>query len=101
MPRLIKLCQHCRKAIRGRRRHALYCSVRCRLDAQMERRRSLYDEGFDPRTKKPIGINPLTGRLEYLPRSCDNCGRPLRVTARADKRFCSAKCRKSHWRWQR
>jgi hypothetical protein len=101
MPRLLKLCQHCQKVICGRRRQARYCSVRCRLDAQVERRRQLYNVGFDPQTKKDVGINPATGHLDYLPRSCDNCGRPLPRRARSDKRFCSDKCRKSDWLWRR
>src|SRR4051794_26600383 len=32
-------CKNCEKPIRNRQPHARYCSVRCRLEAQMDRRR--------------------------------------------------------------
>ncbi len=31
------ICRHCGEPIVGRRCNAIYCSVRCRLDAQSER----------------------------------------------------------------
>jgi len=81
MPPLLKVCKHCKNPIRGRRPHAVYCSVRCRLDEQMERRgrQAKRDGPYDP--------------------FCFWCEKPLPRNARRDILYCSARCRTAHHRW--
>ena len=75
-------CKHCGRPICGRRPNARYCSVQCRLAAQMERRRQRNKEGRSARKRQL---------------RCMEC-EELFLATRADAQFCSAKCRK---RWER
>jgi hypothetical protein len=77
-------CRHCGDPILGRSPNAMYCSVQCRLAAQVDRRRKQNRNKDGRRDGK---------RRRY----CFNCEALFQAT-RSDAQFCSAKCRK---RWQR
>jgi hypothetical protein len=80
-----KTCTHCGQPIRGKRPQALYCSVRCRLDAQIERRRQ--------RIKKRRGEDPFwrDGRWwQWCGWCCERFW-----TRRPDAQYCSPACRQA------
>jgi hypothetical protein len=83
-------CRQCAKPIRGRGAQARYCSVRCRLDAQIERRRQ--------RTKKTWEGNLWRDGRYWL--CCQRCDSQF-WSVRRDAQYCSAACRVAAWRFYR
>ena len=80
-----KCCAHCGASIHHKKRaSALYCSVRCRNDAQIKRRGVRI-------ALKQRGAGRRGGRY---PKDCAKCELPFKAT-RSDAQFCSAKCKQA------
>jgi hypothetical protein len=89
MPK-VKRCQHCRGGMGGRRPQALFCSVRCRTDAAIEKRRQ--------RTRDDRkGLVNADGKWRLCCQG-PRCDKEFFAT-RKDAAFCSNKCRQSSWRF--
>jgi hypothetical protein len=84
-----KLCQQCQKPFGGKRPQAVYCSIRCRNDAAIEKRRQLMKH------KRKALVN-AEGKYRFC---CDgpNCDTTFSST-RNDAIYCSSKCRQASYR---
>ena len=88
MPTLaVKRCKHCGEVIRGKAPQAVYCTVRCRNEAQIKRRRGADWHGAE-----------RVGRFQVR-LYCWNadCLREFR-SRRGDAQYCSSRCRVAEWR---
>jgi len=86
VPLPTRTCPVCQKSFSQKRRHAMYCSVRCRSVAGYHRRKAAW------------ALNPLVSSSAVRPsRPCKRCGASV-VGRRSDARYCSMRCsRASKW----
>jgi hypothetical protein len=83
---VMKPCKRCGREIAWRRQNARYCSVACRVAAQVKRRRERNRDRF----YRPDG---------KWHKVCRQCGEAFE-SIRGDAKFCSPKCRQRSHRSQ-
>jgi hypothetical protein len=80
----VNCCQHCGKEMVGRANQARYCSLRCRNDAAIEKRRQRIKAKRDAHPSLKWGW-------------CVHCEKRFPLTRR-DRQYCSSACRQADWR---
>lgn len=83
---LVKRCQECGGSMKGKRPQAVYCTVSCRRQAEMERRRQRIAREHAEDGRRSDGFY----RLECQRIPCENWF----SAKRRDAQYCSARCRK-------
>lgn len=82
-------CEHCGTPLpHEMRRHARYCSARCRKGGAAARGRE------ERERRDQIAIGMPIGAAGLIRRSCACCGAVMREGIRVDARYCSIECRR-------